>query len=142
MIEFNYIDKWITFDEYKRDFTDVTLATLYNKYKRHKPHYMRKESYGEWYINIGYLKAFQEEKVRLWNIAHEYYYAIIDSFTENKLAKMIAKFLGESYQNWLVFLNNKMWQRVDIEEYHNPKISEHYTTPNNQDNFLKFLIHL
>ena len=124
MIVFEYKDKWITFDEYKENYSNVTLSTLYIKYKKSKPHYIKKES-GTWYINIGYLIAFRKEKVRLWNIAHEYYYAIVDSFAENKLAKMIAKFLGENYQSWLVFLNNTMWQRVDIEEYHNPKISEH-----------------
>ena len=124
MIEFNYIDKWITFDEYKENYSNVTLSALYTKYKKSKPHYIKKES-GTWYINIGYLIAFRKEKVRLWNIAHEYYYAIVEGFAENKLAKMIAKFLGENYQSWLVFLNNTMWQRVDIEEYHNPTISDY-----------------
>jgi len=133
MIEFEYKNKWITFDEYKKDYSDVNLVGLYTKYKTYKPHYMRKEGCGEWYINIGYLKAFKKEKVRLWNIAHEYYYAIVESFSEHKLAKMISRFLGESYQSWLVFLNNKMWQRVDIEEYHNPKISEHLVK------FIKFV---
>ena len=69
----------------------------------YKPHYMRKEGYGEWYINIGYLKVFKKEKVRLWNIAHKYYYAIVEGFSEHKLAKMISRFLRESYQSWLVF---------------------------------------
>ena len=124
MIEFNYIDKWITFDEYKENYSNATSSTLYTKYKKSKPHYIKKES-GTWYINIGYLKAFRKEKVRLWNIAHEYYYAIVEGFAENKLAKMIAKFLGESYRSWLVFLNNTMWQRVDIEEYHNLTISDY-----------------
>ena len=132
MIEFNYIDKWITFDEYKENYSNVTLSTLYTKYKKSKPHYMKKKS-GTWYINIGYLIAFKKEKVRLWNIAHEYYYAIVEGFAENKLAKMIAKFLGENYQSWLVFLNNTMWQRVDIEEYHNPTISDYLVK------FIKFV---
>ena len=124
MIVFEYKDKWITFDEYKENYSNVTLSTLYIKYKKSKPHYIKKKS-GTWYINIGYLIAFKKEKVRLWNIAHEYYYAIVEGFAENKLAKMIAKILGESYRSWLVFLNNTMWQRVDIEEYHNPTVSDY-----------------
>ena len=66
-------------------------------------------------IDVAYIQALHRERIRLWNMTHDYYYYL--SYTAGikdiSMARSLSEYIGRKTYSWTVYLSIEMFSRVD-----------------------------
>lgn len=103
-----------------------------HKYQNDTSDYMRLISRRRLEIDIGYLRAVYYERIRLWNIAHDYYFWLEEKgFLKSFIAAISER--SRTELSWINYFDKSMFARVDDYSLLQTTISDRLVS------FLKFV---
>ena len=66
-------------------------------------------------IDVAYIQALHRERIRLWNMSHDYYYYFnyTVGVTDSEIARSLSAYVGRKAHTWTVYLSIDMFNRMD-----------------------------
>ena len=77
-------------------------------------------------VDYGLLKAIRDERNRLWNLAHNYYFYLSDQleYKDIEIAEFLASHSTQTIKTWSSYLSTQLFGRIDELMITNVQINE------------------